>query len=391
VKIGSFAKKYGLKKSSIRYYTDKKLLTPKMDGNFFDYDVNCEKDIEAIEDIFNIISYKRFSNPLVGAELDIILTILNSKKIEIENEIKKLETNSDRIDLHREKLLQNTSEDCSVYPLECIDLLECPNCHKQLKLSNCEVTAKGILNGMASCPCCSYILSIENGILNCSKDYLSRPNRKEVSNHNHQWQSIYEALYQVERKLKKSKSFWEDGKIYLFNGADTEIITMSLLDQVHQDKIYIFSEKSYEVLQYIKSKIEIKKIQGKFAFICHNDSIPLKKCVDKVIDILGINMNALYPSQTCCNLKTIHSSLLPNCEYTGVYLCSRQETNNEYPFYLKYFTENHISKLFYEVGLNISSSQLINHAAEFASFFPCESIKGEHLDMIFAEGLFEVM
>ncbi len=404
MKISEFAKKYGLKKSSIRYYTDIKLLNPKMNGTFYNYDCNCEKDIEdiieykelgfSLQDIFNIISYKRFSNPLVGDELDLILNILNKKKIEIENQIKKLNINSDRLDTLREILLLNTNEDCYGYPLECIDLLECPNCHKQLKLSQCEVSVKGIINGMASCPCCDYLITIENGILNCSKNYLSRPNRKEISNPNLQWQFIYETLNQVETKLKQSKSFWENGKIYLFNGADTEIITMALLDEVHQDKIYIFSEKSYEVLQYIKSKLEIKKIQGKFAFICHKDSIPLKKCVDRLIDIFGINMNALYSSEPCCNLKTIQSSLLPGCQYTGVYLCTRNEINNEsngdYPFYLKYFNDNYISKLFCEVGIKISSSQLINHAADFSSFFPFESIKGEHLDLISITGLFGI-
>lgn len=400
MKIGEFAKKYGLKKSSIRYYTDKKLLYPKMNAGFYDYDDTCERDIKdiieykdlgfSLEDIFYIVSYKRFSGPLVRNELEIILNILDNKKEEIKNEIEKLKTKYSSIDIHRDKLLQNTNADCYGFPLECIDLLECPNCHHQLKLCQCEVTPKGIINGKVSCPSCSYLNTIENGILNCNEEYLDRPNRKEVNDHKREWQSICEALHQAETKFKESKSFWEDGNIYLFNGADTEIITMSLLDEISQDKIYIFSEKSYDVLQYIKNKIEIKNLSGKFVFICHKNTIPLKKCIDGLIDVFGISMNALYSSDTGCNLETIFPSLSPNCDYLGIYLYIKNVISYDSPFYFKYFSKEYINKLFYEARLKISSSELIKHNIDFCSFMPHEGLKNEYFDIIFVKGFFDI-
>ena len=42
--------------------------------------------------------------------------------------------------------------------------------------------------------------------------------------------------------------------MFLVNGADMKIITMSLLDDIKGDKIYLFAEKSIDVLNDIKSK-----------------------------------------------------------------------------------------------------------------------------------------
>jgi len=48
LKIGEFANLFDVKKETVRFYTDKNLLTPVKIGSFYDYDRNCVVDMNKI-------------------------------------------------------------------------------------------------------------------------------------------------------------------------------------------------------------------------------------------------------------------------------------------------------------------------------------------------------
>ena len=50
MRIGDFAKKYGVNVTAIRYYIDSALLTPQRRNNQYAFDENCCRDMEKILD-----------------------------------------------------------------------------------------------------------------------------------------------------------------------------------------------------------------------------------------------------------------------------------------------------------------------------------------------------
>ena len=286
MKISNFAKKFKTKITTIRYYTDNHLLYPKLKGSYYDYDASCEKDMEyiikykqmgfSINEIIKIITYKRFSKTLNTIEIELINNILENKRFELQNQIKELKTKIEYIDTFSHELELQTEKEIYGFPFSCVDLLICPHCGEQLTLSECNVTSKGIIHGKCNCVTCIYECTIENGIVNCRKDRLFIENKSELNKLNFLSQSLCESFDYLGNQIKNLKDFWDKGNVFLFNGADIEIISMSLLAETDNDKIYIFTESSYDVLNDIKIKIETQNLKGNFLFICHKDNIPLK-------------------------------------------------------------------------------------------------------------------
>lgn len=63
MKIGDFAKKYGLNITTVRYYVERALLTPERKNNQYVFTPSCMEDME------KILKYKSFRFSLEEIEL----------------------------------------------------------------------------------------------------------------------------------------------------------------------------------------------------------------------------------------------------------------------------------------------------------------------------------
>lgn len=397
MRISQFAKKFKTKITTIRYYTDKNLLFPKLKGSYYDYDASCEKDMEyiikykqmgfSINEIIKIITYKRFSKTLNTIEIELINNILEDKKSELKNQIKELKSKIEYIDTFIDELEIQTKKELYGFPFNCLNLLVCPHCGKQLTLYDCNVTSNGIVNGKCKCLTCIYECTIENGIVNCRKDRLFIKNRSELNKLNFLSQSLCETFNCLGNQIKNLKDFWDKGNVFLFNGADIEIISMSLLDKADDDKIYIFIENSYDVLNDIKSKIEINNFKGNFIFLCHKDNIPLKKCADRLIDIFGINMNAIHTTETTCNIDSAKEIILPNSKFCGVYFHYDSENRNFNTIDSMYMDDYSISNIYNNIGIKIQTKEFINQFDEVGKLLPLEEYKEKLLNLTMVTGI----
>ena len=398
MRISQFAKKFNTKITTIRYYTDKNLLYPKLKGSYYDYDSTCEKDMEyiikykqmgfSINEIIKIITYKRFSKTLNTIEIELINNILEDKKSELQSQIKELKTRIEYIDTFSDELELQTRKEIYGFPFSCVDLLICPHCGEQLTLYECNVTSKGIVYGKCKCVTCLYECTIENGIVNCRKDRLLIKNKSELYKLNFLNQSLCEQFDYLGSKIKNLEEFWDKGKVFLFNGADIEIISMSLLDKTDDDKIYIFTENSYDVLNDIKIKIENSNLKGNFLFFCHNDNIPIKKCADRLIDLFGISMNAIHTSETTCNIDITKEIILPNSKFCGVYFHYDSENINFNNIDSMYMNDISISNIYNNIGIKIQTKEIFSQFNEIGKLLPLEEYKEESLDLIMVTGIF---
>ncbi|MCM1988767.1 MerR family transcriptional regulator [Oceanirhabdus seepicola] len=397
MKISQFAKKFKTKITTIRYYTDKNLLYPKLKGSYYDYDASCEKDMEyiikykqmgfSINEIIKIITYKRFSKTLNSIEIELINNILEDKKSELHSQIKELKTRIEYIDTFSNELELQTKKEIYGFPFSCVHLLICPHCGEQLTLYECNVTSKGIVNGKCKCVTCIYECTIENGIINCREDRLLIKNKSELNKLNFLNQSLCEQFDYLGSKIKTLKDFWDKGNVFLFNGADIEIISMSLLDKTEVNKTYIFTESSYDVLTDVKIKVEAKNLKGNFLFICHKDIIPLKKCADRLIDLFGINMNAIHASETTCNIDITKEIILPNSKFCGTYFHCTSENRTLNTIDSMYMDDNSITKIYNNIGIKIQTKELIGQSNELGKLLPLERYKEELLGITTVTGI----
>ncbi|MEG1661727.1 MAG: MerR family transcriptional regulator, partial [Clostridiales bacterium] len=115
MRIGQLAKKYQIAHSSIYYYMKLGLLIPMAEDKFYEFDDQCQKDLETIikfkemnfslEEISAILSLQRLS-PLADPEyVDSINRLLGKKFYELHHEIKVLEQVIQQISAERARLI----------------------------------------------------------------------------------------------------------------------------------------------------------------------------------------------------------------------------------------------------------------------------------------------
>src|SRR6056297_1287985 len=97
LKIGEFAARFDVKKETVRFYTDKNLLTPVKIGNFYDYDRNCIEDMKTIlqlkemdfnlEEISKYLSFFRVSTKNMIAMKQALIDLFKGKIADVDFKI----------------------------------------------------------------------------------------------------------------------------------------------------------------------------------------------------------------------------------------------------------------------------------------------------------------
>ncbi len=176
MKIGAFAKKFGLNISTVRFYVNHGLLTPRKIGGQYDFDET------AVTDMQKILKYKQFDFTLEEIQLlffmettshyndDVVLEVctdlLSSKRDSLLEEQAKIARSIK--DLERE--IRNLPASApsggppSGVPFAVLPRLYCPDCHIPLQLDSASLSGGSIQKGLLSCGC-GYRSTIEDGII----------------------------------------------------------------------------------------------------------------------------------------------------------------------------------------------------------------------------------
>jgi len=178
MKIGTFARKFNLNVSTVRFYINSGLLTPCRIGGQYDFDAECISDmekilkyknycfsLEEIQLLFFMEKASRFQDEVV---LQVCTDILKNKRKQLIEERDRLSAFIDDLEREIESLPSTASgknPDAGV-PFSIIPYLYCPVCQKPLKLDSASLSNGSIQKGALSCEC-GYTADIADGIILC--------------------------------------------------------------------------------------------------------------------------------------------------------------------------------------------------------------------------------
>ncbi len=191
MKIGEFSKKYNVPISTIRYYIEEGLITPKKNGAQYNFGELNEFEMQLLTDLresaFSLEEMRQFVNisrifdekdPLRYKELK---TLFEDKKDRLSKQIEAAKATIKTIDL---KLNALTSKEAVLVasnnapaaasrsnglPLRFLTYLACPDCGGSLDMDNVKMSADTISSGRLHCSC-GYTGHIEDGILFADED-----------------------------------------------------------------------------------------------------------------------------------------------------------------------------------------------------------------------------
>jgi len=186
MKIGAFARSHGVNPSTVRFYIDRALLTPRTENGRYVFnevnDAQMEKILKykryrfSLEEIEFLFSYENLSNLKDDRIITEITNILENKKKLLMQEITALNTIMKDIDGEIESfgsLKKNITKN-TYLPLGTLNLLCCPECGNDLHLENADIEPSGIKEATVKCAC-GYKVKIEDGILICPEHMDNSP------------------------------------------------------------------------------------------------------------------------------------------------------------------------------------------------------------------------
>ncbi|MGM0380248.1 MAG: MerR family transcriptional regulator [Bacillota bacterium] len=304
MKIGEFAKKYGVKKHTIRYYMKLNLLIPQKQGAQYNFDKSCEKDLEEIlklkkmdfslKEIKEILNFIRLAKNTKYMKNKYYKDLYKDKLDEITEDIKYLENAKKLISKNLKEInekMKSNNKKIGV-DLSILSLIECPECKKNLKVFAKNVIDNQIIEGKLKCEC-GFDLSIKDGIIympgykkekiglddNFIEDYILQTEEEYID-------EMYETL---EWASKQTNTFEKDEKIILEIGTGSGVFLRHINEKISESSIYICTDIFPEYLEYTKKLLEEANSNITVLFIATNlPDLPLKNnIIDLVIDYAG--------------------------------------------------------------------------------------------------------
>lgn len=181
MKIGNFARKFNTNISTVRFYVNNGLLSPKREGGQYNFDKECIQEMERIlkykdyyfslEEIQLLFFLEKASNFRDELVLDVCADIMRKKKIDLINEKDKLEDLIKDLSAEIEelKVVEPKGDEVTGFPILLIPQLACPKCQSPLDLLSASLSQGSIKEGVLTCQC-GYRAEIKDGII-LGQDY----------------------------------------------------------------------------------------------------------------------------------------------------------------------------------------------------------------------------
>lgn len=305
MKIGAFAKKFDVKKSTVRYYTEKNLLVPNRKGTYPDFDETCEEDMKlimayrelnlSVEEIAEFLINKRLNQGYNKFYIANLKKSLIEKKSELLNLIRKSEEKVKGID-HYMNTLEDLDDKYDVkkgMTMKMLGHLKCPDCNQSFAMTHAEIYNGLIRSGLLSCDC-GILFRLEDGLI-IQSSYEHDPKRvggllsRNIKN------QYYSELKLATSELNKVFSKWDHNKGILFLEAGIEILTFNLEQYLSMDGRYYFINRNKKLLSYLRDKLSSHESFDAFVFIVMQDQIPLYD-VKYLVDLDGSANDQIYLS-----------------------------------------------------------------------------------------------
>lgn len=317
MKIGDFARKFGLNVSTVRYYVNIGVLLPGMVNGRFDFDASCVRDME------RILRYKKFMFSLEEIQLlffmekasrfqdeDIVKIcgeILKNKKEELTKHKEELSLYVDELDEEIEGLsvLSNDKGEGNGVPFSFIPDLFCPYCQIPLKLDEARIVNNSLERGLLHCDC-GYRAKIEDGIIRLQDATDETPfkafeNVESVIAMKDQFSSSYRLLIgKAYLSMYQETSVALEASKHILFGPFTFNFILEYLDKLGKGNTYIVFDPSLKRMEKLKKYLSHSP--QKIVFIAGGISqLPLKhgSCDIYIDDYSTVNTLFTYGKYPC--------------------------------------------------------------------------------------------
>lgn len=302
MRIGAFAKKYDVKKSTIRYYTDINLLIPKKIGHYPMYEKRCDEAMEeitllknmgfSIEEILMIVNYERISVTYSANDIQNINNVFDRKVSDVHRQIEKLEDAIKSIRRYQSALHQGSFDSDVGNQYWLFNQMSCTECKQPLLMKDANIHDNKLKTGIFQCEK-HESWQLLDGIL--SSDLSAKEHQKSSRNYSSISDRIdAETISQVAHMQNMGDAIiqrfqqWDHTKGVVFLAADTDISMIRLDKYMHEDGVYIFVSHQYHDLFELQRKLRGVNAKGNILFIHSMKGLPFKQHISYVVDNASI-------------------------------------------------------------------------------------------------------
>ncbi|HCX65214.1 MAG TPA: hypothetical protein DHN33_08395 [Eubacteriaceae bacterium] len=335
MRIGEFSKKHDISIDSIRYYIDIGLLVSNKTNGQYKFSESDSKDMLKIMELKNlefplaeikrILAIQRLCGTNTQVCQESYLACLESKKAEIENELKRFETMKHRLEAKIKELAENQQAGGMPlgFPLGSLPDLSCPDCKKELTVENGNIVKNTLIEGSVHCDC-GYRATIEEGI------YIYEPavrtkyvnGKRMPTKEEFLASSTYEHvnfLYKGMRALIEEVNRYDKQPKYIVELENcVGFFLMQYIKYLPVNTTYVMIDYDLERIRRIKKDLEKYQDHRKFIFFCCDyTNIPLKEnTIDLAVDYL---MSEKYRDE---EKKLLVQQIHPLIKESGKYIAS---------------------------------------------------------------------
>lgn len=334
MRIGDLAKKYHIPVNTLYYYIKIGLLVPNKKGKQYDFDQNCEKDLQLIlqyskwdftlKDIHTILSLYRYSNLLHPDDVQAVSQLMSKKCQMLEQERQRLKEIIGQIEQAQADIvnsLQPPPKQKIGLPLGMLALLQCPFCKQELHMENTMMNPHYIFQGDLCCDC-GYEATIQNGVLitpflNTSPYDKPDLERKQYTQIPPDMVSLYQRSYNWMNKQMAAIKL--EGKVVMESHINAYFFLQMYLHLLSPKGKYIIVDKFPEMLYMYKNLIDSQLSNLDVLYIADSSSnLPLREeCVDVYVDFFAFNEHKFYA--TTALMDEYRRFFAPESEIVGTY------------------------------------------------------------------------
>jgi DNA-binding transcriptional MerR regulator len=347
MRIGEVSKKYNIAKDTLYYYIKIGILVPGLEGEQYNFDENCIRDIKTIASLKNldfslseihaIISLMRYSNLKNPQDVQELIGIYENKYNQLVEKSKK--TQSAMETLKKTEALLRDSLPKTIHqtgvPVSFLDLLICPKCSKRFTISNAEMDNKYIYSGILDCAC-GYHAAISKGI-------LQTPN-KNTSPYDYPAIMYKDLPPDLVSLFQKSYNYMDHhlgkkdlkGKVVLETHIGAFFFLQLYLGNMDPNCRFIIVDKFPEILAIYKNIIESQNWNLDILYLADAgmDYPIIPDSIDIVIDYFSANEHNCFSQDYY--LPKLQHLLKADHDVIGTYFsfdgqASRKSLQNEYP------------------------------------------------------------
>lgn len=179
MKIGQFAKINDTSIDTIRHYMSLGLLLPEKNNSQYEFDAQCQNDYLKIQrlkgmgfslsEIHYLMLYMKMGKLTGYNQRMSYLSYFENKKIQISNELKKLESMRQKLELYVDEIKETSTLDGQIdnlsgIKLSFLDFLRCPKCSGEYQIASGHIANGELQEAMLKC-CFGSELFIKEGII----------------------------------------------------------------------------------------------------------------------------------------------------------------------------------------------------------------------------------